>query len=263
LPVEAPTLAEETNPFSTGFPDKSTATNRRMYAPGYATLAAFLGGPAAGIFLLALNYRALGRTAAAWGTAVAGGAVLAGLVAFILATPQHPSGICISLPALMMIYVLARGLQGEVYDQHVLRGGRQGSAWIAVLLGGLVLALTVGLVVGGGYFFPGTGMGERLDFGGGAEVYFDKGVMETEARQLGLFLVREGVFDGQHPFTVWVRKRDQRYLVSFCLQPGAWNQPEVIQTFSDLKPLLAQEVFPDKLMEIHLCDEKMVSKRTF
>src|SRR5262249_4089030 len=90
LPVEAPTLAEETNPFSTGFPDKSTATNRRMYAPGYATLAAFLGGPAAGIFLLALNYRALGRTAAAWGTAVAGGAVLAGRGAFFPGLPPPP-----------------------------------------------------------------------------------------------------------------------------------------------------------------------------
>jgi hypothetical protein len=234
----------------------------KLHAPSDATLATFLGGPWAGAFVLALNYRAMGKRGAALMTLGLGTAGLAILLAFIMKLPgsSPASFFYVSLPGLLLMHVLAKGLQGRAYEEHFRRGGEKASSVAAAGIG--VLTIGVNVLVGFAIvFFLEKDMGKRLAFGGGAEVFF-KDVPEVQAQRLGHHLRTVGYFDGTHAVTVAVKKQRERVVVSFVLQPGAWNNADAVAAFREERGILSREVFDGQEVEIQLCDEEMKAKKT-
>ena len=120
------------------------------YEPGYTLfdavavgLATFFGTPVAGGFLMMLNESRLGRTGRGVATFV-GTIVLTALV--ILVGWNIPTGAS-SVIALMLVFAMrytATGLQGKSVDEHVKRGGRLGSRWVAFGIGIVFLAVLFG-----------------------------------------------------------------------------------------------------------------------
>jgi hypothetical protein len=234
----------------------------KLYAPGDVALVTFLGGVLPGFVLLALNYRALGRLGAAWCTFLLGIVATGVVIGTAMLLPEK--GVTRFAPAVVGLLVmvgLAKALQGNIYAEHVRRGGQKASGWAAVgiaVVGGL---LTVGAIFAYTIFIE-EGMGKRLTFGASEEVYYTSGVTEEEARRLGSVLQTEGYFDGRGAKTVQVSRDGERYIVSFVLQPGAWNKPEVLHVFGQIRPQLSHKVFGGKPVELRLCDENMETKKT-
>lgn len=105
----------------------------KLYGPGHAMLATFLGSPAAGLYLVSVNRRRLGLAQSATTTLVAGfvatGALLA--AAFLL-----PEGVGRVLPIAATIAVGQYAKQdAPLLDAHLGRGGLRESGWKAAGIG--------------------------------------------------------------------------------------------------------------------------------
>ncbi len=136
-----------------------TPLDTALFTPNQAALAAFLGSPFGAALVIAVNERRLGRGEAAIRTLLLGA-----LATGLLATLAHllPEGFP-SFPFLLVSVVgsvaIARGRHGAIVARHLAAGGRKASAWAAVGLGLLSLALVfaslVGLFVVTGAALPG------------------------------------------------------------------------------------------------------------
>jgi hypothetical protein len=136
-------------PLADGYPSAGAAPPAdgvpayKLYTPGQATLAAFLGTPAAGLYLMAVNRRRLGHAQAARNTLIAAVAATAVVmvVAFVL-----PDGIGRAIPIAGTIAVgqYAKA-DTPLLDAHRGRGGGVESGWKAAGIGllGCVAAMAV------------------------------------------------------------------------------------------------------------------------
>ena len=109
-------------------------TDFLLFSASAVALAAYSGTPAAGFLLIAVNYRRLGQKR------FASAALLLGIMATWLAV------VCVlflpyvvSLPVWLGLMIGTRmfavSVQGERVAQHVSRGGRLGSKWVALGVG--------------------------------------------------------------------------------------------------------------------------------
>jgi hypothetical protein len=112
----------------------------RLYSPGDVALATFLGAPAAGGVVLALNYRKWGQKPLAAATVAVGLVVTAilGWLAWIV--PSYIPSVVFLAPQVIGGYFVAKWLQGPRFDAHVAAGGPKASTGRAALIG---LAFTV------------------------------------------------------------------------------------------------------------------------
>jgi hypothetical protein len=106
------------------------------------------------------------------------------------------------------------------------------------------------------------GLGERLTFGANEEVFYAPGVTEKVARGLGSELQKAGFFDGKGSTTVVLAKEGRGFRVSFVVKKGTWDDAEALDSFQALHARLAKKVFSGQPVEICLCDQALVSKRT-
>jgi hypothetical protein len=107
----------------------------RLYSPGQVALATLLGAPIAGALLLAANYRELGevnapRKAVVWGLV---GTVLLLMLSFVL--PDSLPNSTLPMSTAITVFLLAKNLQGTLYDSHVGAGGPKHSSWRAAGIG--------------------------------------------------------------------------------------------------------------------------------
>jgi hypothetical protein len=109
-------------------------------------IATFLGSPLAGCVILAINYHRLGRTGCALVAMLCGGLVTAALIGFGFALSDQTPGFLLAFLPLVLMMKLARSLQGEIIDRHLLVGGKVVSLGYAALIG-LVTLLAVFCVV--------------------------------------------------------------------------------------------------------------------
>jgi len=146
---------------SLGAPTSTPAEARpvalKLYSDRQVLVAAFLGGPIAGGWLLAVNFGRLGRQRLVWVPLALG--ALGAVVMYVLGTladAQNPHHSRTTLPVLAAIVcgAIARGVQGEPYKTNLANGGSRESWWKAVgwgLAGLLLITIVVGvLVVAGG-----------------------------------------------------------------------------------------------------------------
>jgi hypothetical protein len=176
-----------------------------------------------------------------------------------------PVGLVSAVVSIVSMYQLAKWIQGRDYDRHVSRGGRPASGLAACGIGLLCGLATVGVAVGCGFAYDALlqqGMGQRVVFGTGEEVYYSGGVSETQARALGRVLQQQRYFDGIGGKTVQVSRAGDGYSVAFVIQQGRWDKPGVPEYFQGLGKQISAEIFDGKRIEVRLCDEWMNTKKT-
>jgi hypothetical protein len=128
-------------------PTSGEAPEFKLYSPGQAALATFLGTPAAGLYLMSLNRRRLGKDVSATNTLIAGLFATAALLAGVLLLPD---AIGRGLPIAGLICVAQYAKQDNPdFNDHLTRGGKKESGWKAAGIGLLGMAIVLGgLLVG-------------------------------------------------------------------------------------------------------------------
>ena len=116
-----------------------------LYSSRSVALATFLGSVLAGGVLLAINYRRLGRCAAAVQAIVAAllGEAAMFALAYVVPDTLHIPNIAYTLLQVFLMTALTTRLQGPALRAHLEAGGHLGSGWSAA---GLGLLLGVGLM---------------------------------------------------------------------------------------------------------------------
>ncbi len=264
-----PLRLEEIAPPDFDEPAEFRAPQYKLYSPGHVLLATFLSNVLGGSILIALNYRALGHTKAAWRIVIFGAVTLLVLVVVLILLPDKAStvlGVISWVLSMGVMYQFAKTFQGEALEKHFRRGGQKASAARAA---GIGLLCGIGTAVAGavGMVFAydalsGFGLGQKVVFGTQEEVYYAGGATEAEARKLGQALQQNRFFDGQGEKTVQISKSRDRFIISFVLVEGFWDKPNVRQLFRELGQQLSQKHFGGKPLEIRLCNEWMTTKKT-
>jgi hypothetical protein len=133
-------------------------TNEAPSGSAYATkqiaVATFLGGPLAGCWLLALNYRLFKQSGNALFSIVGGMLATIAVLAVSLVLPPWLPKIVLPVAYSLAMRGLAQSLQGSSLDEHIRNGGRVGSWWIVVGISVLCIAIMFGLVFAALLLFP-------------------------------------------------------------------------------------------------------------
>lgn len=125
---------------------------KKLYKEGSISIAAFLAGPLAGGYLMAENFRSLGKPVAARITII-------GTIAFILLlllisvfpiADKIPNILFSVLYALTASFI-TRKFQHSGIQQHLSLGGAMYSGSRVFLIGIICLVLTIAILIGGLY----------------------------------------------------------------------------------------------------------------
>ncbi len=101
--------------------------------------------------------------------------------------------------------------------------------------------------------------GERLMFNGG-ELYYTSRVTKQEAQKLGEYLVGQGFFDGTRK-SVQLDKRGETYLFRAVMKKNVQDNEVAHRLFQLFAIGLSLRVFDGSPVEIHLCDERLRTKK--
>ncbi len=219
------------------------------YSVGLAT---FLGGPVAGSFLMALNYRRLGLKGKAT-LALIIGAIVTALA--ILIGWNLPSSVNFPL-ALALLFVtqrLARFLQGPAIQQHVQQGGSLASRWTAFASGLSFMAvlLTVAFMTmykSGGAFAA----SKSVTIGTKDQVYYSGSATRQDAQTLGDALKKDAFFTDRGADVLLAKGKDGASL-SFVVQDKFLSQPGILSSFEEVARQVAPTVggFPVQLQLVN------------
>jgi hypothetical protein len=225
-----------------------------MYAPWQVALASVLGGPLGGAWLMALNYKRLGKPRLAWVTiaiTVVGLAAVFGIMAAI--SSQTPS---VAIPLIIAMYWLAKALQGTAYDRHAAVGGRLGSTWRAVGLGVASLAISGAAVVGAGVGYELATAPDDVAIGE-IQVRYAEGATREEARAVGNLLITRTFIHPDRPATLLVTRARGRRVVEIVVNDFVFSDDDSQLTVHELAEPLSREVYGGVQVDIWLTDESL------
>jgi hypothetical protein len=237
--------------------DASHEDTARRYSPAQVALATLLGWPLAGAILLAVNAHRRGDRDASSMTVFIGMLSTAALMSALYILPPDVPGLAsvVGFPALAA-YLVAR----------LVRRGESGqppppcASWGWTVATGLICGLaTVGLVLA----FPPEQADDvqTLQFRRGEEIRYTAGATAADARALGARLHQIGYFDGRQNKTVRLSTRDGTVVIAFVLKTGRWRNPNVIRVFRHMRADLAERIFPERPVEIHLCNDQFEAQK--
>jgi WD40 repeat protein len=103
------------------------------------------------------------------------------------------------------------------------------------------------------------GLGKVLEFNGG-EIHYPASVPEADARKLGNYLVKRGVFDGTKR-TIQLNKVGTTYEVRAVVQKDTENNPGLTDFFKSLGKELRDNLFKGSNLVVHICDNQMRTLR--
>lgn len=102
--------------------------------------------------------------------------------------------------------------------------------------------------------------GKKITYENGSELYYKSPVMEEDALALGEYLKNAGWFDKDSPVkTVQVLKVWETYQVRFPVKEGYDKDAEYIKTCRMMAEEISDQVFRGSAVEIHLCDDRLVT----
>jgi hypothetical protein len=122
----------------------------RLYSPGQAALAAFLGGPFAGAWFIAANLRALGRRGQALPALLIGFLATAALFSLAVVMPENIPTFAFTIGVCGTAAGITHVMFSRDIERHERAGGDLGSWWRVVgisLLWGLAIVVLVFAVV--------------------------------------------------------------------------------------------------------------------
>ena len=215
-------------------------TQQALYSPQAVGLATFLGSPIAGGIIMAMNYRRLGRLASGRIAIVGGLIATAALVGLGFALPEHsPAFLTAILPFLVMFQV-AKQLQGEAVERHRRSGGKIASMWKASAIGlGCLLALMAIVIAIVIETTPSTGT--RLIVGS-SEIYYSGAATQADAQALGKALTDNGYFSPGHSTTVLLAKDRLGTTLKFVVNDEAGERETTLDAFAQLTEQIAPSV---------------------
>lgn len=220
-------------------------------------LATILGTPVAGSALMALNYRRMGQTRRAAIALILGIAVTGLAILFGWNLP-HTVSSPIALILLFITARIARSLQGTAVIDHVQRGGRLGSKWVAFGLGAgicAVIFLSVFMATYAADHQPGVLIGTK------DEVYYSGTVTKEDAQSLGNALKAHGYFNDEGASSkgadVFLAKGKDGTTISFITKEGSWEQPRIVSLFEEIGREVAPSVggFPIQVRLLNIQHE--------
>jgi diaminopimelate epimerase len=226
-----------------------------MYSPGQITAATFLGGPPGGGWLLALNYKRLGEPGKARAAVVITVLAMAALVTIGLITPGRSMSWMGIVPVVVM-YSLAKALQGDAYQRHVRVGGSIGSNWRTVGVGLASLAICVATIFGGAMVYAYATPPDEVTVGR-SDVRYTSGATRTEAEAVAGELSAQGYLGPEDEFTVQVTRERGRHVVAFVAQDIAFTDDKFQLQFHRYAEPLSTKAFGGAQVDIWLTDDEL------
>jgi hypothetical protein len=223
-----------------------------MYSAGQIAAAAFFGGPVAGGWLLALNYKRQGEPARGRAAIALGALAMAGLIAAAFVVPERAMSSLALVPVVGM-YWIAKSLQGDSYQRHLARLGRLGSNWRVAGIALASLALCGGTIVGAVIGYAYWNAPAELVMGDG-NVLYTAGVTTAEAQAVGSTLLELERFRSGKTWTVEVARDDGRHVVAFVVKDFVFGDDQAHQGFHELADELSHRAFGDAPLDIWLAD---------
>jgi hypothetical protein len=222
---------------------QGTTPTYTLFDSGAVVIATFFGTPVVGSALMAVNYRRLGQGGKAF-IAVVVGIVITGLA--ILLGWNLPQSVSY-LVALALLIVMRQGaerLQGAAIADHVQRGGRLGSKWLAFGLGAAFCVVLFGGIFAVVYFNNDT----SVKIGSKDEVYYSGTATKADAQALGDALKKRGYMQDQGADVILDKGKDGT-IVSFIVKEGFWDQAGTLSTFEEIGRQVAPLIggFPIKV----------------
>jgi hypothetical protein len=102
--------------------------------------------------------------------------------------------------------------------------------------------------------------GEKKIFKG-IELYYTENVTEQEVIKLGEYLVTKPAFADGSKAQIQLNKEDNTYEYRIPIKKGLEQDQEVIDTYKIIAGDLSKNVFNNKQVDIHLCDERLNTLR--
>ena len=213
----------------------------KLFDSNSVGLATLIGGPVAGSFLMAVNYRRLGLMGKAV-MALAIGAIVTGFA--ILFGWNLPSSVTFPL-ALALLFVtqrLARFLQGPAIQNHLEHGGSLASRWTAFASGLGFMAVLFGVAFltvykSGGAFAA----SKSVVIGTKDEVYYSGSATKQDAETLGNALKSDSYFTDRGADVLLTKGTDSTTL-SFVVQDKFLSQPGLLGSFEEVARQVAPSV---------------------
>jgi hypothetical protein len=212
------------------------ATDVSLFTRKAITVAAGLGGPLAGVYLIARNFRSLGNADASRST-IALGAILTFL--FLTAVAFIPEPAMDRIPRSVLplaeggvFYLVVGAYQQKEIESHLKAGGKKGS-WrviVAASVLSLILSMAFLLVVyvsvphedttfkGTPYTFASTG----------CTIYHDAGsIQEPDLKAVGALLEEAGYFTRDTRQPAGLREENGDYVLELEVDKSIWEQKEL------------------------------------
>jgi hypothetical protein len=271
----APAVAPGQVPGVDGFPEvlppvpELARPTYRLSSAGDVLAGSFLFGPLGGVALIAWNYLVL-RRFRAFALVLLAGLVLAAGVSVLALSATEDAGRfglsfgfsllgCVTLPAVAWL------LQGRVYDDHLARGGQKGSGWRVLGLGicgaaawlGVFIAVAIAMAIAS----ESEPAVKTLQVTEVETVYYSRDLPEADARQLGSVLTQLGLFTGEGRKSVRLT-RDGDGLRVWIVLRDRHDDPKLVSYFTTVRERLATQAFPGRSVELVLCDDHLVVKRS-
>ncbi len=190
----------------------------------------------AAAYLIARNFRSLGRRDAARWALIIGILFTLALVTTVALLPESviekiPYHV-IPLAYGIIGYWVVKSLQQKDIDAHLPTGARKGS-WVTIVGSGVLsLVLTLAyfwillfLTPSRDQIFAGT---PRKFESTGGTVYYDKAtIQEADVNAVGTQLEKMGYFEKGNPLAAGFRKEGNKYIVELILNEEKWEDPGI------------------------------------
>jgi hypothetical protein len=208
----------------------------RLFTEKGTAVASAIGGPLASTYLIAKNFRTLGKEDAARLTLIIGGAFT---VALWTTLALIPSSVLDKIPEHLLPliygslgYLVVKSLQQQDIDAHLQAGGKKGS-WQMIVGTGLI-----SIVLSLGYCFAVVALtpSRHQVFEGapykfeksGCTMYYDKrNIPESDVKFVGALLEEMGYFSKDNPLPAGFRKEGSKYTIEMVLDEDRWDSPVV------------------------------------
>ena len=232
-------------------PDVTVVPMYPMYSPNQILAATLIGGPLAGAWMTAVNYRRLAQRRNAVITIVV--ALLAVTSFGVLATNSHASTL-IGLGLYGLTILLSRLLQGTAFRSHIARQGcvAEHQSCVRVCLIGFAIML-----------WP-TMTAFRLDADrpltrelklGKCQVYYRDGATIDEARELCKLL--DVIVKDRSDFSVRLAHAHGRVTLELVVKPHVLTDPQAPRMIHPLAEPLSAKLFYGQPVDIFLDDDQL------
>jgi hypothetical protein len=233
---------------------RSKAPGGPPYSPGAVAAATIFGSLLGGFAILGLNYHRMKRRAAARLSFLGGGLSAVVCLAMVLSPSWKTSALfSLHLFSVLVMFLLAQGLQGARYARYARQGGDTAPAGRAAGLGMLFAFFLVVMGVAGHAFLR-SHFGGTVILGGVPGVRFSPKIRPGEAERVGRLLQVTGISDHKSCEVVRLDRNGTAYVVTLVIPEQFWDDRELLAQLAELWDGLTREAFPGSPVVLQLED---------